>query len=78
MRKTVLVAKTAGHMIEAVGYLINVAVRNQMGRVADRLSQARAELMVVAANDDTKIRERSPTVLGEAGSPCGNDDDLGR
>ena len=77
MRKTILVAKTAGHMVEAVGYLINVAVRNHMGRVADRLGQARAELMVVAANDDAKIVERAPAVLRESGSPCGNDDDLG-
>lgn len=77
MRKTILVAKTAGHMVEAVGYLINVAVRNHMGRVADRLSQARAELMAVAANDDTKIVERAPTVLCEADSRYGNDDDLG-
>lgn len=77
MRKTIPVAKTAGHMVEAVGYLINVAVRNQMGRVADRLSQARAELMVVAANDDTEIIEQAPTVLSDVGSTCGNDDDLG-
>jgi|APSaa5957512535_1039671.scaffolds.fasta_scaffold473105_2 hypothetical protein len=45
-------ATTAGHMAEAVGYLVWVATEANMRKVATRLAQIRVELLLLADEGD--------------------------
>ena len=45
-------ATTAGHMADALSYLIRVAAEAKMRKIATRLAHVRVEILVLASEDD--------------------------